>query len=299
MITGELNYHHLHYFWSVVRVGGVNAAARDLMVSASTVSEQIRMLEVSLGARLLRRKGRSIEPTEVGRQVHRYAEEIFSLGREMQLVLQGSRTPSMRFLRVSAEMSVPKLLVRQFLEPVLKKHPEARLVCREGTHEEVQAELAGHQSELVLTDRPFGAALDTRVFHHSLGRTGICLMADEATTRKLRRKKRDLSGVPMLFSAAGTALRAATDDWMARTGVKPHVVGEFDDTALMKEFSANGAGLVALPMAVEQASRKQFGLRRLLVLEGASVEFYAVTLNRRITDVVVETVISAARQHLK
>jgi LysR family transcriptional activator of nhaA len=298
MILSELNYHHLHYFWSVVRFGGVNAAARELAISPSTVSEQVRLLEVSLGARLLRRKGRNIEPTEAGRQVHRYAEEIFSLGREMQLVLEGARAPSKRFLRVSAEMSVPKPLVRQFLEPVLKKHPETRLVCREGTHDEVQAELAGHQSEVVLTDRPFGAGQETRVFHHSLGRTGVCLMADARLVQALRRKKHDLSGVSMLFSAPGTALRTVTDDWMAHTGTMPHVVGEFDDTALMKEFAANGAGLVALPMAVEQAVRKQFGLRRLVVLKDASVEFFAVTLQRRITDDVVETLVSIARQQL-
>ncbi|MDC1141780.1 LysR family transcriptional regulator [Planctomycetota bacterium] len=295
----ELNFNHLQAFWSVVRAGGVNAAARQGFATASTISEQVRKLETSLNVRLLRKKGRNVEPTERGRQVFGYAEEIFALGRELELVALGQMTAASRYLRISAEMCVPKLLVRQFLQPVLSKHSAVRLVCREGSHDEVLRELGAHQAEVVLTDRAATGALHSRLYYHPLGESGVCLMASEEQAKSARKYSGTYDGVPMLLPANGTSLRAAFDRWAASKGVAPHIAGEFDDTALMKEFASTGAGVVVLPQVVENVARKQFGLRRVRLLEGVSIEYFAITLNRRITDPVVETLVAEARRQLK
>ncbi|MHC4840733.1 MAG: LysR family transcriptional regulator [Planctomycetota bacterium] len=295
----ELNYHHLQAFWSVVQAGGVNAAAREGLATASTISEQVQKLESSLNARLLRRRGRNVEPTEIGKQVFGYAEEIFSLGRELQLVALGQMTGASKYLRISAEMCVPKLLVRQFLQPVLSRHTAVRLVCREGSHDEVLNELAAHQAEVVLTDRAATGALHTRLYYHPLGKSGVCLMAAEDRVKSARRHSSTFEGIPMLLPAKGTSLRGSYDRWAASAGITPLIAGEFDDTALMKEFASTGAGVVVLPQVVESVARKQFGLRRVLLLQDASIEYFAITLNRRITDPIVETLVAEARRQLK
>ena len=294
----ELNHLHLQAYWRVVRAGGVNAAARQSLISASTISDQVRQLESSLGVRLLRRKGRTVEPTEVGTQVFRYADEIFALSRELRLVALGKSAPAARHFRVSAEMSVPKLLVRQFLQPLIGKKSSPRLVCREGTHDEVLQELGAHQAEVVLTDRPMTGALERRVYYHSLGTSPICLMGEEALVQQARRCEPTFEGIPMLLPALDTSLRSGFDRWAASAGAVPDVVGEFDDTALMKEFAATGTGLVALPQAVEAIARSQFGLRRVRLLEGVNVEYFAITLHRRVTDPLVESLIQHARDQL-
>ncbi|MCA8913766.1 MAG: LysR family transcriptional regulator [Planctomycetes bacterium] len=294
----DLNFHHLLAFAAVVRAGGVNAASRQQLVSASTISQQVQLLEQSLGVKLLRRKGRRVEPTEVGRVVSRYAEEVFSLGRELQQVAFGKASPAERHLRISAEMSVPKLLVRQLLHPVLARTPGLKLHCREGTHEEVANDLVSHRAEMVLTDRPVVTGDQRRVFHHSLGASALCLMGDKRLAAQASRRQGSIDGLPVLLPSPGTALRDAFERWAAEEHASPMIAAEFDDTALMKEFGAVGAGLVVLPQVVESVARKHFGLKRVRLLESAKVDYFAVTPHRRIVDPVLDQVIVEARKQL-
>lgn len=291
-----LNYHHLHYFWTVARLGSVTAAAAELRVAQPTVSGQIRELEKSLGEKLFTRVGRGLTLTATGRTVLGYAEEIFSLGRELQDSLHtGGVGRPQRFV-AGVAASVPKILARQLLSPALQLPKPPVLVCRQGSADSLLAQLAAHSLDLVITDTPVGPSSSVRAFNHLLGDCGVIFVGPEPLATRLRGDfPRSLSGAPIALPGAGDSLRRSLTAWFDRQALHPIIALECDDSALLKSFCAAGVGIIPIPDVAEDEVLRHYGLHRVGAAEGVRESFYAVTLERRVKHGAVRAICAAAR----
>lgn len=293
----RLNYQHLLYFYTVVRTGSITQACAELSLSAPTISAQLRTLEARLGERLLVKQGRSLRPTEIGRHVHAYADQIFGLGRELVETL-GNR-PSERPLRLVAGIDdvLPKEIGYQVVEPALRLARPVRLVCREGTLEHLVAALAMHEVDVVISDAPVTPSLNIHAFNHRLGNCGVLWMAAPALARTLRKGfPTSLNGAPVLLPTNDTAIRRALDQWLEAQNVRPLRVGEFEDYAMLREFARAGHGFAPVPSVLERQFHDQFGFARIGVAHEVRAEFYAISVERRIKNPAIAAITDSARQ---
>jgi LysR family transcriptional activator of nhaA len=294
-----LNYHHLLYFWMAARTGSISAASRELRLAQSTLSAQIRALEENFGEKLFQKSGRRLELTEVGRVVFGYAEEIFSLGRELTEVLHGRPGAGAARLVVGVSDMIPKLVAYRILEPALRLTPAVRLVCREDEPEKLLLDLAGHAVDLILTDAPAPAGIRVRAFNHLLGSSRLALYAaPELAARYRAGFPASLDSAPFLLPMQGSALRRTLDQWFDANGIRPAIAGEFQDRALLQVFGQAGAGIFASPAVVEQEIREYYGVRLVGRLESASEEFYAISAERKIRHPAVAVISQYARESL-
>jgi LysR family transcriptional activator of nhaA len=291
-----LNYHHLLYFCTAARAGGLTAAASELHLSPSTLSGQIKELEQMLGEPLFRRVGRRLEPTEMGRIVQRYGEEIFSLGRELLDTVRGRPTGRPVRCTVGVADTLPKTLVRRLLQPALDLPEPLRLVCREDAHERLLARLALHELDLVLADSTVPAGSNIRAFAHPLGECGVSFFGAREIARGLAEEfPRCLGAVPLLLPAEGLPLRRALDAWFERAELRPQIRGEFEDSALLKAFGACGEGLFPAPSAVEEEVAAHYGVELVGRLDEVRERFYAISAARRLDHPAVRVVLDGAR----
>ena len=294
-----LNYHHLLYFWTVVRQGGVGKAAEELRLSPSTVSAQLRSLQDMLGQELFERQGRKLELTDAGRIVYRYAEEIFLLGRDLQAMVANQPVRRPLKLNVGVAEVIPKLVAKKLLEPALRLTPAVHLVCREGASDRLLAELSIHSLDVVLTDMPIGSLARVRGYNHLLGESDILLFAAGNLTRTYRRGfPASLNGAPFLLPMEGTVLRQSLDGWFEANEIIPQVVGEFEDSALLKVFGQLGAGIFAAPAIIRKEIAAQYGVRELGVVEGSREQFYAISIERKLKHPAVVAIAEAAKRKL-
>jgi LysR family transcriptional activator of nhaA len=296
-ISRKLNYQHLLYFWSVVRTGSVTRAAGELSLSPPTVSAQLHTLEERLGEKLLVKSGRKLIPTEVGRVVFNYADQIFAVGRELLDALE--QRPSQRPLRfnVGIDDVLPKEIAQRLLEPAMRLGQPVRISCREGTFERLVTSLAMHELDVVLSDAPLSPSLNVRAYNHLLGTSGICWMATPAIAASLRRGfPRSLDGVPMLLPTDDTAIRRMLDQWLEQHELRPVLVGEFEDYGLLREFARAGHGFAPVPVVQESQFRREYGFQRVGVARPITAQFFAISLERRIKHPAVAAVVAGARQ---
>lgn len=295
----RLNFHYLHYFWVVAREGSILAACTKLLVSQPTVSAQIRALERDLGQPLFHRRGRRLELTEMGHVALRYADEIFALGRELSEVFQGR--PAGRALRfiVGVADVVPKLIAYRLLEPALRLPEGVELICREGKSAQLLAELAIHELDLVLSDAPIGPNVNVRAYSHLLGESALALFGPPALAARLRRRfPAALSEAPLLLPSENSALRRALNHWLFEHGVRPRIVAEFEDSALLKAFGNAGVGVFFAPTAIAAEIEAQYRVKHIADLPDLRERFYAISIERRIRHPAVLAVSDAARQRL-
>lgn len=291
----SLNYHHLYYFWIVAREGGISHASETLDVSPSTISAQIGQLEATHGVKLFDRVGRNLRLSEVGHLAFRYAEEIFALGREMTHAIHGWSTKGPRLLQVGVADAVPKLVASRLLQPALDHDPELRLICREDVPDRLMAELAVHRLDLVLLDSPVDPALPIRAVDHELARWRIAFFGtSDLVASRSEEFPLSLEEAPLLLPTAESAVRRSLDRWFENNGVAPRIVGEFEDSALMKSFSESGAGLFPAPVGFAPAIERQHAVEMLGVLADAEVTYHAVTVEKRLEHPGVEAVCRAA-----
>lgn len=294
----SLNYHHLRYFWAVAREGGVTRASRMLNITQPTVSAQLRELEQALGEKLFEKRGRVLQLTEVGTVVYRYADEIFSLGREMVDTVKGRPTGRPPRLRVGIDNVVPKLVAYRLLEPALQLEP-FQVVCTEDKPERLLGELAQHLLDVVLTDTAVGPGLNLRVYNHLLGESPVIVFGAPGLARRYRAGfPRSLDGAPLLLPTEGTALRRSLEAWFDAERIRPRVAGEFEDSALLKVFGEAGRGLFAAATATEAAVRRQYHVESLGTLERVRERFYAISVERRLRHPAVVAISDAARESL-
>jgi len=294
-----LNYHHLLYFWLVAREGSLASASRELRLAPSTVSGQIRSLERALGEKLFARSGRRLVLTEIGRIVYRYADEIFSLGRELRDVIKGRPVGRPLRLVVGIADVVPKLVAMRLLEPALKLPEPVQLVCHEDKPERLLAELAVHNLDVVLADAPVPASVRIRAFNHLLGECDVVFFATAKLAAAYRRGfPRSLDGAPVILPTENTTLRRSLDQWFATRGIRPRVVGEFEDNALLKVFGQAGMGLFPASSVIADEVRRQYRVRAIGKLDGVRERFYAISVDRKLKHAAVIAISQEARQKL-
>lgn len=278
-----LNYHHLRYFWVVAKEGSLALAAERLRVSQPSISGQIRELEGALGQRLFKKAGRKNVLTDAGQMVYRYAGEIFSLGSELTNALSERPSESALRLHVGLTDSFPKLVANELLKPVFDLGRAVQLICREGKPEDLIAQLAAHRLDIVLSDEPPSSRVNIRVFDHPLGESGCVFCASAKLAKRLASGfPASLEGAPALLPSENSPLRRAVESWFRAQGVKPSVVAEFEDPALMKVMAAEGRGVVVLPAASASIAMKRYGLHTIGRAEDCRVGFHALTAERRI-----------------
>lgn len=293
----RLNYQHLLYFWAVVRTGSLRQACEELNLSAPTVSAQLRTFEERIGEKLLMKSGRTLVPTETGRLVFTYAEEIFGLGSDLLSALAQRPTHRPMRLSVGVDDVVPKEIVRRLLDGVFSlKHP-VQLICREGTIAHLHAALQTHELDVVISDAPATPSLNVRAYNHLLGSCGESWMAAPALAKRLSGNfPKSLNGVPMLLPTDDTAIRGSLDLWLDKQGVRPYIVGEFEDYALLREFARHGSGVAPVPDVLAEQFRKESGFVVLGSAGKVRAEFYAISTERKLKHPAVVAILDKASE---
>ncbi len=294
-----LNYHHLRYFWVAAKEGGLKKAAEKLHVSQPSISEQIKELEEAFGEPLFRRSGRVNVLTDAGQIVLRYAEEIFGLGAElMRAVKQQPGLQSLRFY-IGVADAIPKLVVNDILRPVLAKLPAIHVICREGKMEDLLAQLAEHRLDIVLADEPAWSSLKFRAFTHLLGESGICFCAAPKLAARLRKGfPSSLHDAPALLPAENTALRRSLELWFQQRQIRPRILAEIEDAALMIVMATDGKGFAPLPAVMTMEAMGRYGLQRIGGTDECKEQFYAITAERRIVHPAALAITSNAQTRL-
>lgn len=295
-----MNYKHLHYFMQVARCGGVIRASEQLHLTPQTISGQIQLLEEALGSALFAKSGRGLVLTDIGRLVLGYAEEIFSLGAEIEeAVREHPKNAHMLEFRVGVADAVPKTIAYRLIEPATQLPEPLRIVCREWKLDSLLAELALHRLDLVISDAPIPSSVSVRAFSHRLGSSGMSFFGTPALLKRCTGEfPRCLDGMPMLIPGEDSALGQRLRAWFQARSLHPRVIGEFDDSALAKEFGRHGAGIFVGPTVMSTTIEKQFNVRTLGVTAEVVDEFFAISVERRITHPCVVAITQAARSAL-
>ncbi|MFO1123854.1 MAG: transcriptional activator NhaR [Methylocystis sp.] len=293
----RLNYQHLFYFWNVAREGSVTRASEKLGLAQPTISGQIAVFESSIGAQLFRKEGRKLVMTETGRTVFNYADEIFSIGRELGSALKSHAGAVSVRLSVGVSNALPKLVVYRLLEPALAVNNQ--VVCHEDKTERLLAELPVHGVDLVLSDWPATGGADARIYNHLIGECGVAAFGGSDLQQRYRKNfPRCLDGAPLLLPTTNTALRRSLDQWLDANSLFPKIVAEVEDSALLKTFGAAGAGVFMAPTAVRAQVEQQYGVKHIATLDGVSERFYAITAQRKIKHEGVVAILERARDWL-
>ena len=289
-----LNYHHLLYFWTVAREGGVARAAEVLNLAPATISAQVKSLEAALGERLLVRSGRGLALTSSGEMVYAYADEIFSLGRELMGAVKFGMTDRPLRLQVGLVDAVPKTLASELLRPALDLERQVHLVVREGKLQDLVADLMIHRLDIILSDGRVRGAANPSVYHHEFGSCGVRFLARPKLARSLRPGfPQSLDGAPSLLPTENTELRGALQAWFTRTGIQPRVVAEVEDSALLKDLAESGHGFIGVPELVADVVQKRHGLHKVGSTDECRETVWAISLERRLTHPAVQAVMAA------
>ncbi len=291
-----INYKHLHYFVSVARSGGVIRAAERLHLTPQTLSGQITQFEERLGVALFRRVGRRLELTETGKLALSYAEEIFQTGAELEDLLKNGAEERFITFRVGIADVVPKFIAHRLLAPVLELPEAVRLVCQEDRLERLLADLAIHRLDMVLADRPMPPGTEIKGYSHPLGESGVAFMAAPALAARLTGDFPDcLDGAPLLLPGRDSALHGTLPRWLERLGKRVRIVGEFDDSALMKVFGEAGAGVFPAPAASVPDVTAHYQVVKLGETEEIRERFFLISAERRLTHPAARAVSENAR----
>ncbi len=294
-----LNYHHLFYFWMTVKSGTVTAAAEALHLQRPTVAAQIRELENSVGQKLFEKQGRGLIPTEFGKQVYQYADEIFSLGHELREFIKTGQSGTRARFRVGLPDVVPKAIAFELLKPALHMPERPRIICFEGKLNQLLADLALHKLDLVISDSPAPSTLEIKVYNHKLGECGLSVLGTPALARKYRKGfPASLTNAPCLLPTEQTAVRRSLDIWMDENDVFPDVVAEFEDSALLKVFGQAGEGVFPVPTAIEAMVKRQYGVQLIGQIPDVRDKFYAISAEKRVQHAATSVIVKQARSKL-
>jgi len=295
-----MNFKHLHYFWVTAKAGGIMRAGEQLHTTPQTLSGQIKLLEDWLGRKLFRKSGRNLELTEDGHLALGYADQIFALGAELEAAVRQARG-GQRVLdfKVGVADSVTKSIAYRLLEPALSVAEPVRLVCSEGNFPDLLAQLALNRLDLVLADEPMSKRISVKAFNHPLGRTTMSFFCAPQLRPQLKGVfPQCLSNFPLLIPSAQASVRQQLEGWLTRHQILPRIIGEFDDAALMSAFGRQGRGVFMAPTVMEHDTIEQFGVELIGRTDELVDEFYAVTVERRITHPCVVAITDAARGQL-
>jgi LysR family transcriptional regulator, transcriptional activator of nhaA len=294
-----LNYHHLHLFRTVARAGSLARAAAELGLTEPTVSTQVKALETRIGHALFSREGRRLQLTEAGQTALRYADEIFTLGDELQQTLHGQGTGRSLRLTVGITDVVPKLIAYRLIEPALHIGEPVTITCSDDTPDRLIAALSVHALDLVIADAPVTTASHVHAYNHLLGESGTTIFGSPELALRLRRRfPESLDGAPFLLPLSNSLLRRELDTWFQQHAVRPDVRGEFADSALLKVFAQSGLGAFAAPSVLEKEIQRQYAVKVIGRLPDVRERFYAISAPRRTPHPAVQAIARAARTRL-
>lgn len=286
----HLNYSHLQYFWTVATEGSIVKAADVLHVTPQTISGQLKLLDEAVGQPLFNKSGRRLVMSETGRMVFDYADEIFRVGAELASVVSGKNAVGHAMLNVGVVSSMPKLVVERIIAPALSGDSAVRVSCREDALERLLSDLAIHRLDLVLSDQPMPTGLALKAYNHRLGRSGLSFFSCKSGAARLRNRfPASLDGARLLLPSRDSALRRHMDEWFEANDLQPEIVGEFEDSALLKAFGEAGFGLFAGPTVIEKEICRMYRATVIGRVPEVKEHFYAISPERRLKhDAVVE-----------
>jgi LysR family transcriptional regulator, transcriptional activator of nhaA len=295
-----LNYHHLLYFWAVAKHGSITRASGELRLAHPTISGQIHRLEEVLGEKLFMRKGRSLALTESGRIAFRYADEIFSLGREFQDTLRGRSSGKQTRLVVGVSDVLAKSIVHRILEPAFELKDKVRVICRENRSlEAFMGDLAIHAVDVVLSDAAAGPGTPVRTFSHPLGECGTSFFAAPRLARSCRRAfPGSLNGVPVLLPSDDSTFRRALNEWFAARDLRPQIIAELDDLALACVMGEAGLGIFGAPDVIADEIRRRYKVQLVGRVKNIRQRFFAISVERKIKNPAVAAICQVARKHI-
>ncbi|MEE1673489.1 transcriptional activator NhaR [Agarivorans aestuarii] len=294
-----INFKHLHYFWVAAKQGGIARASELLHITPQTISGQISLLEQHFGSALFSKVGRNLELTETGRLALSYADEIFSLGEELEDSLRQGSAERPQLLKVGIAEVVPKTIAYRLLEPAYNMGEPLRMICKENTLESLLAELALNRLDLVLADGPVPPGLGVRGFNHALGESGVSFVASPHIAEPLQQGfPESLDGAPLLIPSEINVMHVRLLQWFDKQNIHPQIMGEFDDSALMKTFGQAGVGAFIVPTAIADEVVKQYGVRLIGNTQDVREQFFAITAERRIANPAVVAITESAREWL-
>ncbi|CAI9002511.1 MULTISPECIES: transcriptional activator NhaR [Pseudomonas] len=294
-----LNYRQLHYFWVVAKTGSIVRACEQLNLTPQTISGQISLLEQTYGIELFRRVGRQLELTEAGRQTLPYAEQMFQLGGELELMLRAQPNEQQILFRVGVADVVPKSIVYRLIAPTMELNEPLRITCREDKLERLLADLAIQRLDLVISDSPMPSHLDIKGYSQKLGECGISFFATaELAARYGQDFPRSLHGAPLLIPGPETVVRSRLQRWFAEQQIQPQIVGEFDDSALMQAFGQSGSGIFIGPSVIADEVKRQYGVQVIGQTDAVSESFYAISVERKVKHPGIVAITEGARREL-
>lgn len=279
----RFNYRHLYYFWVVAREGGIARAAARLDMAVQTVSAQVRELERTLGQQLLTPAGRGVALTDAGQAALRQADQIFQLGEQLPEIVRrsSSATADVRLV-VGMTDALPKLVLHSLMEPIL--HTQAlRLVCHVDEFDDLLADLALHRLDVVLADHGPPTNPNLKLYGHALGSSPMAWYAAAPLAAAAQRGFPDSLGrVPIILPSRHAAVRLRLNHWFEQHGLHPRIVGEFEDSALLKAFGASGMGVFPAATRVHEELVRQYRVRRIGPCDAVEEHYFAISAERRV-----------------
>ncbi|MDP2794013.1 MAG: transcriptional activator NhaR [Sulfurisoma sp.] len=295
-----MNLKHLYYFWKVARHGGVMRASEAIHISPQTLSGQIKLLEEQLGTALFRRQGRSLELTDAGRLALEYADEMFALGAELDQVIRQYQKGRPTEFRVGVSDALPKSLAYRLLRPAVSLPEPVRIVCREWSLDRLLAELALHRLDLVIADSPVPPNIDVRAYSHKLGESGLSFLAHPELVRQVTEPfPLCLNQLPILMPGEDSSMRRKLMEWLDKKRLRITIAGEFDDAALMAAFGRERVGAFPIPSVLVDEYLASGELQLLGDADQLRIEYFALSVQRRLTHPCVLAITSRADSSLQ
>jgi LysR family transcriptional activator of nhaA len=294
-----MNYKNLHYFWMVAKEGSVSRASDRLHVTPQTISGQLSQLEEYYAIKLFDKVGRSIQLSELGKQVMSYADDIFSLGNELEQMLHELPEFRPQLLKIGVVDGLPKSFTHKLLLPALQSDSPVRMDCRESDLESLLAQLTMHRLDLVIADRPVPETLNMRCVSHKFGQSSVSFFATpDLKARLIDSFPQCLDNAPMLLPNTHNQLSSKVEQWLTKQHIKPRIIAEFDDSALMKAFGKEGVGVFAAPSVIKSAVEQQYGVECIGKTDDIIEQFYAVYIEKRSNLPIVQKIIDNANESL-
>lgn len=286
-----LNYHHLRYFWTIANENNLTRAAEKLHVSQSALSIQLRQLEDSLGQKLFDREGKRLRLTEAGRIALDYANAIFKAGDELVSLMHGRPASMQQLLRIGAVSTLSRNFQLELVRPLLHRR-DIELVLHSGSLRELLAQMHTHTLDLVLSNRPIPRDAENNWHCHLLDEQAVSLVGRPVEGEPVLRFPEDLATIPLLLPSMESEIRAAFDFLLEQAGIRPLVIAEVDDMAMLRLLARDSGHLALVPPVVVQDELRQGILVEKHRISAIREGFYAITPNRRFPNAIVRELLS-------
>jgi LysR family transcriptional activator of nhaA len=285
------NYRHLYYFWVVAKEGSMSKAAERLNMAIQTISAQVHELEKSLGYLLFKPAGRGIALTESGFKALEIADQIFSLGEKLPELLRDAASSPKSKITIGISDGLSKLVTRRLLDPIFQKQ-DIQLVAHEGEFEDLLAELALHRLDIVLADRPAPNNKNLNVYSEELIRSSIAWYIPHQLIKQIKHGFPEcLNHIPVLLPTSHSTVRLSIDQWFMKNRVSPNIIGEFEDSALLKTFAVSGLGVFPAGKIIQKELEDTYAMKVLGDCVDIFEYFYAIRSEKKIQNPLVEAII--------